>query len=188
MRKKTEFWSFNILVIGILLFIDQITKVIAQNTLSDGKEITIIKNIIGLLYLNGGNRGAAFGILSGKTLVFVVFTVIACILLCFFLNNTYKAKCNYSQNPNKKTFSISVIRFMFLFLIAGAIGNLVDRVTLGYVRDFISFKFIDFPIFNVADIYITVSCVIILIICVFKLNNDDFNSIFTLKGAKNGQD
>ena len=73
---------------------------------------------------------------------------------------------------------------MFLFLIAGAIGNLVDRVTLGYVRDFISFKFIDFPIFNVADIYITVSCVIILLICVFKLNNDDFNSIFTLKGAK----
>ena len=55
------------------------------------------------------------------------------------------------------------LRVLTVFLVAGALGNMIDRIMLGYVRDFIYFKLIDFPVFNVADIYVTVSAVLILI-------------------------
>lgn len=67
---------------------------------------------------------------------------------------------------------------------SGAIGNFIDRVVHGYVIDFIYFELIHFPIFNIADCYVTVSCIAIIIICLFKIKEDEFNKIIQLKKQK----
>ena len=64
---------------------------------------------------------------------------------------------------------------------AGALGNLIDRIFRGYVVDMIYFVPINFPVFNVADCYVTVSCVLIVVMCLLKLKEEDFNKIFTIK-------
>ena len=65
---------------------------------------------------------------------------------------------------------------MMIFLLSGAVGNLIDRVILGYVTDFIYFEIINFPVFNIADCYITVTAILFLIMtfCYFKDNDFDF--------------
>lgn len=73
------------------------------------------------------------------------------------------------------------LNYVFATLMAGAVGNLIDRVLHQYVIDFIYFKLINFPIFNVADIYVTVSCFIIIVMCAFIISEDDFNNIISLK-------
>jgi signal peptidase II len=67
-------------------------------------------------------------------------------------------------------------------LLAGAVGNLIDRLVHGYVIDFIYFELINFPVFNVADCYGTISCVCIILIGIFKLSDKDFMDICSIKG------
>ena len=80
-----------------------------------------------------------------------------------------------------KSTKLVALNYVFATLMAGAVGNLIDRVLHQYVIDFIYFKLINFPIFNVADIYVTVSCFIIIVMCAFIISEDDFNNIISLK-------
>lgn len=177
MDKNHLFWLKNALILAFLVAFDQITKYLAKVHLKGEKGCILIKNIISFKYLPGGNTGAAWGILSGKIVLFIVFSIVAVLIIFKFLYNIYKIyKKNYSLNPTAKT-----LNFLMIVLVAGALGNLVDRIVNGYVIDFISFDFINFPIFNVADCYITISCILLFIICVFKMDNDTFNSVFTFK-------
>ena len=73
------------------------------------------------------------------------------------------------------------MQYIITLLIAGAIGNLIDRIVNGYVVDFLYFKLIDFPVFNVADCYVTIACALLIIFCVFVINDKEFNAIFSLK-------
>lgn len=180
MSKNHLFWLKNGLFLAFLVIFDQITKYIAKAHIKGEKSYTIIKNIISFKYLDGGNSGAAWGILSGGIILFIVFTIFAVAIISKFIYNIYKVyKTNYSLNPTVKALNI-----LMIVLVAGAIGNLIDRIVNGYVIDFISFDFIKFPIFNVADCYITVSCILLFIICIFKVDNKTFNSVFTLKKVK----
>ncbi len=182
MSKNHLYWLKNALFLAFLVAFDQITKYLAKAHLKGQKSYTIIKNIISFKYLPGGNTGAAWGILSGKIIFFIGFTLFAIAVIAKFLLNIYRIyKKNYSLNPITKSINIFLI-----VLVAGAIGNLIDRIVNGYVIDFISFDFINFPIFNVADCYITVSCILLFIMCIFKVDNDTFNSVFTFK--KNPED
>lgn len=70
---------------------------------------------------------------------------------------------------------------MCILLAAGAIGNFIDRVRFGYVRDFIYFKIINFPVFNVADCYVTVSVIIFIILILFVYKNEDDFAFLSLK-------
>ena len=81
--------------------------------------------------------------------------------------------------PNVKR--MLYLDFTFLFLSAGAIGNLIDRFTQQYVVDFLYFKLIDFPIFNVADIYVTCSAIALLILGLFYYKDEDIELIFPSK-------
>ena len=180
MSKNHLFWLKNDLFLAFLVIFDQITKYIAKAHIKGEKSYTIIKNIISFKYLDGGNSGAAWGILSGGIILFIIFTILAVAIISKFIYNIYKLyKTNYSLNPTVKALNI-----LMIVLVAGAIGNLIDRIVNGYVIDFISFDFIKFPIFNVADCYITVSCILLFIICIFKVDNKTFNSVFTLKKFK----
>lgn len=177
MSKNHLYWLKNALFLAFLVAFDQITKYLAKTHIKGEKGYTFIKGIVSFKYLNGGNTGAAWGILSGRIVLFIVFTIIAVVIISKFLLNIYRIyKINYSLNPLVKTLNI-----LMIVLVAGAIGNLIDRIVNGYVIDFISFDFINFPIFNVADCYITVSCILLFIICIFKVDNKTFNSVFTLK-------
>ena len=101
------------------------------------------------------NYGAAFNILNGSRLFLTFISVISAIILTYFIF------INESRNFNKNGLS---------FILAGSIGNGIDRIFNGYVIDFIKIKFIDFPVFNVADITINIG-VFILIISYFRYKN-----------------
>ena len=137
-----------ILVIFIVLF-DQVTKYFACQSLQDGLSVTVIPNILSLQYHE--NAGAAWGILSNHRWVFMIISCIAIIAIIAFMIYTRK------QN-NSKLLTVSLS-----FFLGGGIGNMIDRFRLEYVIDFLRFDFIDFPIFNVADSFITVGALFMLI-------------------------
>ncbi len=99
------------------------------------------------------NTGAAFSILQNSTNFLIIFSIIALILIVFYVIR------NIENISKKAIFSLSMLG-------AGVVGNLYERLFLGYVRDFFELKFFDFPIFNVSDIFISVSvfCIILLIL------------------------
>lgn len=130
-----------VILLGIAA--DRITKFYAQAFLEGKGAVPFVKGIAELLYLR--NTGAAFSFLSGRTMLLAVFTLFVVAGLILFLRDQKK------KNPGKKLYLLSLA-----FIISGALGNMWDRFAYGYVIDFINFTFIDFPVFNFADILITV--------------------------------
>lgn len=161
-----------ILGAGILILLDQLTKIWAQSVLQNKTPIEIIPNVFELHYLE--NRGAAFGILQDQTIFFVLLTsLVLCIIAFVFFKLPGSAK----YRPLQVT---------LVFLFGGAAGNLIDRVRLDYVIDFLYFKLIDFPIFNVADCYVTLSAVVLVILFLFYYKEEDLN--FFTGSKKNGRE
>ena len=142
-------WLKIIFSIVLVLVADLVTK----HFLFDVKYFNLIPNVISIAS-NGGNTGAAWGIFSGQTIWLIVVSIIMIVVL-FVFNNFVK---------NKNTFySIS-----FGFIIGGALGNLVDRISLNYVRDFIYLDFWPtFPIFNLADSFLCVGAVMLAVYILF---------------------
>ncbi|MCR5704096.1 MAG: signal peptidase II [Eubacterium sp.] len=180
--KRTVLWIQFFTFILVFTFIDQFTKYLASSRLKvSGKEIKVIPKVLSFYYLNGGNRGAAWGLFSGKTSFLILFTVVILMILFHFVWNIYrKIEFNYSLKLTK----LIILQYLIGLIIAGAVGNIIDRVRYGAVIDFIRFTFINFPIFNVADIYVTVSCFLIVIICLFFISEDEFNEIFSFRKKK----
>ncbi|MDF2820098.1 MAG: lspA [Clostridiales bacterium] len=143
----------------LLIVFDQITKLIAIDKLKDSSPFPIIKNVFDLTYLE--NRGAAFGMFQGK---FIVLSIISIIVLGTIGYIFFKI-------PNEKKYRI--LRFTLVLLSAGAIGNLIDRIYRGFVVDFFYFIPINFPVFNVADIYVTCSAAILIILLLFVYKDED---------------
>ena len=153
----------------LLTAADRITKNLASAHLMQGDKV-LIPGVLSLHYLE--NRGAAFGILQNQQWLFI---------LLFFLFVT-AVIIFYCRMPlDKKYLPVQIIS---LFLIAGGVGNLIDRIRLGYVIDFFYFSLINFPIFNVADIYVTVGMVILFILLIFYYKEEDFDLLFSLSSKK----
>ena len=153
--------SIIIIVIGVVL--DQFTKSLAVTHLQDAP-IPIIENVFELQYLE--NRGAAFGMMQNQQLFFVVIGVIMLVLFSYM----------YVKMPHTKRFL--PLRACFVAITAGAIGNMIDRLALNYVIDFFYFKLIDFPIFNVADIYVTCATFALAFLIIFYYKEDEIDAIF----------
>lgn len=143
-----------------LLAIDQISKIIVVMFLKGKEGVLILKDVFELQYVE--NRGAAFGILQNQRWLFLIITVLAVGLLTFV----------YMKLPDGKKYR--PLRLCYVFLCAGAVGNLIDRIIRGYVVDFFYFKLIDFPVFNVADIYVTVSMAALFFLILVYYKEDDF--------------
>ena len=137
-----------ILLSIILLVLDQVSKLLVMNLLSE--PITIIKNFFYLTYVQ--NKGAAFSILTGERLFLIVISIIIIILL---LNYAKKNK------PETKLEYLSMS-----LIIGGSLGNLIDRIIRGSVIDFLDFNIFgyDFPVFNLADTFITIGVILLLIV------------------------
>ena len=162
-------------IIGILsiLFgvaLDQYTKYLAVTHLQE-KPVVLLKDIFQLQYLE--NRGAAFGMLQNQQWFFLIVGIVAVVVLFTIYVRVEKVK-RYIP-----------LRICLLSMIAGAIGNMLDRIRLQYVIDFLYFELIDFPIFNVADIFASVSTCALIVLFLFYYKEQDFDSIFdTLKFKK----
>ena len=121
------------------------------------------------------NSGAAWGMLSGKINLFLVFTVIVMLIVTYVIINL----------PATRKYTPLLITCTLL--VSGAVGNFIDRVRFGYVRDFIYFKLINFPVFNVADCYVTVSVVLLIILILFVYKEDDFGFLKLSKKGDNNE-
>ena len=137
--------------LGILIVVlDQVSKFAAVKYLKGKDPYIIIENFFQLCYVE--NRGAAFGILQNRKFFFVVVTSVVIICIIFFL-------VKYSNNLNL------LIKTGLIMLLGGAVGNFIDRIRLGYVIDFLSFrlgKSYDFPVFNVADMFIVCGTILVM--------------------------
>lgn len=166
MKKRIK----TIIVFLILVLADQGTKLWAISALKDKAPIPLIQGIFELQYLE--NRGAAFGIFQNKQWFFLIITIIVVGVLLWFLVHI----------PDEKKYRY--LYWCLCILGSGAVGNMIDRLLRKYVVDFIYFKLIDFPIFNVADIYVTVSVFCLVLLFFFYYKEEDLEKMVKKDGAK----
>ncbi len=143
----------------ILISLDQWTKVLAYDELRVNGPFVIWEGVFELLYSE--NRGAAFGILQGQKWFFLLVAAAVVIVILMFL---------YKMPNEKKMIPLFICTVL---LASGAIGNVIDRLSRGFVVDFIYFKLIDFPIFNVADCYVVVAAGLLILLTGFVYKDED---------------
>ncbi len=139
----------------VIIILDQFTKFLAVKYLVGQPPIVIIPEHFEFRFVK--NFGAAFGILQEKRIFFILITTAVIIFIIVFLYKNFKSLSNFAN-------------FSILLLLGGAAGNYIDRIRLGYVVDFIRvniFKSYDFPVFNVADIFIVVGTILIVFVVLF---------------------
>ena len=134
-------------VIAILIVLDQLVKSYVVQNIALGEVKTWIPNLVSLTYLQ--NRGAAFSILQDQQLLFAVITLIVVVGAIWYLH----------KHMEDSFWTV----FGLVLIIAGGLGNFIDRISQGFVVDMFHLDFVNFAIFNVADSYLTVGVIILLI-------------------------
>ncbi|MDD3174157.1 MAG: signal peptidase II [Herbinix sp.] len=167
MKERIKHFILFIILIGI----DQASKFWVKAVLMNNDPIVIIPGVLELQYLE--NQGAVWGILSGKVDFLKVFSFFVFLLILFL----------YLKIPQGKKYN--VLKIIAVFILAGAVGNLIDRLYLNYVVDFIYFKLINFPIFNIADSYLTVCSILLFLLAIFYYKDDDFAFLEQIFNKKN---
>ena len=135
----------------MIAILDQAAKLFAAGLLPSVKTIPLIENVFHLTYVE--NTGAGFGAFSEHTWILTVLTIAVIVAVVTYVT---------VKRPKDKTL-ITALAFMM----GGAVGNVIDRVRLGYVIDFFDFTLINFPVFNVADCFITIGAVIFAVYVIF---------------------
>ena len=143
----------------LLIALDQATKGLAVRFLKGQAPLVLWEGVFELHYLE--NRGAAFGMLQGQRALFLLIGLAVFAAAIWFFRRV---------SEDGKFWPL---RLIAVFILAGAWGNMIDRLRLSYVVDFFYFRLIDFPIFNVADIYAAVSAVILLFLLLFVYKEKD---------------
>lgn len=136
---------------AVLIGLDQFVKSWIVQTLALHTGKYFIKGIVELFYIQ--NSGAAWGIFAGRMSFFYVVTIIAIAAMLYLM---------FQERKNSK-----ILMLAYSFILAGAVGNFIDRIRLGYVIDMFRLEFIDFPIFNVADICLTIGVLILFVYLLF---------------------
>jgi len=134
-----------LIIIILIIVADRVSKYLAVTYLKSIDSITILDGIFSLTYVE--NRGAAFGILQNQRWLFIVLTILICMVMIYCLT--------FNKIENL------ILRISLSMILSGAIGNLIDRIKQGYVVDMFHFTFIDFPVFNVADSFIVIGTILL---------------------------
>lgn len=163
MEKKIK----SAVIFALLLLADQLTKLWAVKILKPMGSIPIIRNVLEIYYVE--NRGAAFGIMQNRQWFFLIITVAVLVGLIWISGKI----------PDEKHFA--PLRVCLYFVGAGAVGNMIDRIFRKYVVDFIYFSLINFPVFNVADIYVTVAAFLLVVLMLFFYQEEDLDRVFSKK-------
>lgn len=169
MKQKAKLTAGLILGFLAAIGLDQWTKLLVAKKLMNHSPYEILKGVFELFYSE--NRGAAFGILQGKIWFFLIIAIVVVGAAVY---------CIFRLPATRKYLPIHLVA---MFLCAGAVGNMIDRFLRGYVVDFLYFKLINFPIFNVADCYVTLSMAALIFLFLFVYKEDDLK---LLSGKKHG--
>ncbi len=148
-----------ILAVALLVFLDQFTKYLAVEHLKGKSSYIVINGILELQYAE--NRGAAFGIFQNRQIGLVIMSVVILLVILFLFETT----------PFKKR--LIPLQLVYILVIAGAVGNMIDRIRQNYVVDFIYFRVINFPNFNIADMCVTGACILLIILMLFVYKDDE---------------
>ena len=160
----------DVVIIGLLIGLDQFTKYLAVIHLKNKPAYVLLRGVFELQYLE--NRGAAFGIMQNAKYFFLA---VAVLMVIFVLYTLIKL-------PRDKKYILMEI--CLILIGSGAVGNMIDRGLNDYVVDFFYFVLINFPIFNVADIYVTVACFIRILGILFVYKEDDLGFLKKSKKEK----
>lgn len=166
-NKHIRIFILPIIIIAFLTSFDQLTKYMITGSFELYDSKNIIPNILSFTYIR--NTGVAWGMFKGKRIIFLILTAVT-LLFCIYI---------YSNIHDNKKYRL--LRISLIILISGALGNMIDRIKLGYVIDFFDVDFMDFPVFNVADIYVVISMIALFLLLMFKYDNDEFEEILGLK-------
>ncbi len=159
-----------IIASAVLIGLDQWTKLLAVNYLKGQDDIILINGVLRLKYLE--NTGAAFSLMTGRQTFFLILTPIIALFICYI----------YVKLPDHKRFYI--LQGTLILIFAGAAGNYIDRFSQRYVVDFIYFELINFPVFNVADIYVTVSMILLILLILFYYKEEELEEINPFRRKK----
>ena len=149
------------LIVVIAVFLDQYTKFLAAAYLKGKEAISLIPGVLELKYLYPENRGIAFGMFQDSTVFFAVVSMILFILIIWI----------FLKMPKNRYYM--PLMAVCVLMLSGALGNMIARVFRGYVIDFIYFSLIDFPVFNMADIYVVCGGILLVIFVFFRYKKDD---------------
>ena len=159
-KKKLAFYFIlDFVLIGIFIAIDLLTKEFIYGPMAAGApDIIIWEGVLRLTPVE--NLGASFGIFYGHTDILSIISIVTVVILLIFM-----------------IFSVKNRNFWFraslILLIAGGLGNIFDRVFLGYVRDFVYFEIINFAVFNLADSELTIGCILLIVYVIFFYKPED---------------
>ncbi len=142
---------FFILLGIVMLGVDVAAKLAAVEYLKPLNSLALWEGVFHLTYVE--NRGAAFGMLQGARVFFIIITLVVIAAIIFFAGkNKNKSKC---------------LNWSLTLLVSGAVGNLLDRIFRGFVVDFFDFCLIDFPVFNMADIFVCIGAGLLALYIIF---------------------
>lgn len=149
--------ALTVIIIALLVAVDQIIKLIVLKYLEPVESVTVIKNFLSLTYVE--NTGAAFGSFSEYTDLLSIFTAIVLVVgLIYLLTGKIKSKIIYATAT---------------MILAGGMGNLIDRLFRGFVVDYIEPLFVNFAVFNFADILVTVGASILIVYMIYDIIKDN---------------
>lgn len=134
---------------------DILSKYIVTAKMSVGQSVPLWENIFHLTYVR--NTGAAFSMLEGQRIFLIALPFLVIVALIIYI---------IVKKPKNRWLMLS-----FSMIISGGVGNLIDRIRLGYVIDFLDFRLINFPVFNVADIWVTLGAA--LFVCLLLFSKED---------------
>jgi len=173
MKKKTQnliIFCLTLLLIIILIFLDQYTKALAVRYLRNRDNIIIIPGVLELTYLE--NTGAAFSMMESVSIFQKIMSVVTPLIIAF-------AAFILIRMPKIRRYL--PLYTVIVFIISGACGNYIDRILNQKVIDFIYFSIINFPVFNVADIYVSLGVIALLIMMAFIYSDKELEDIFRFK-------
>ena len=148
-----------IITVIVLILLDQGTKFWALASLKPIHNMTLVEGFMDLTFVE--NRGVAFGMFSGQRWFILLLTGVIAVGLIWF----------YMTMPKKKEYF--PLRVSLVLVLSGAIGNIIDRLFRGYVVDFFEFTFFEWPVFNVADIYVVVGVILLALMVMFVVKDED---------------
>ena len=148
----------------IILAADQISKFLVAKNMAVGESFTLIPNFMDITYVQ--NRGAAFGIFQGRKILLIIVSVLIFALIIWYVVH-YKPKSKW-------------VMWSLTLIVAGGLGNLIDRAALSYVRDFLNETFtkFDFPVFNIADCAVTIGAIMLALHVLIGGIRDEANVSF----------
>ncbi len=163
LKKRLLILGADALFVLALLWFDRFTKTLAVTHLKGQEPFVLIDGVLEFSYLE--NRGAAFGIFQGQRIPLLIAGAVCMVLLIVWL----------MRLPRGRKFLW--IHFLVSLILAGGMGNLIDRWRGGYVVDFIYFVLIDYPVFNVADSYVVCAAIGLVILFLFVFGDEDWEAV-----------